>query len=175
MREAIEGHGGHVFTTEPDGFRAAFATAASAAEAAVQAQRKLRADATIGFAVRMGLHTAEAVEQDGSYSGSEVNRAGRLTAHLLGFTGPKAEAEEIKQRLARFLRDELKLEMSADKTLITHARTQKARFLGYDIIAQHSATRPAVNGVIGLRVPRDVITARQAPYLSHGGRGRKAL
>jgi hypothetical protein len=88
--------------------------------------------------------------------------------HLLGFTGPKAEAEEIKQRLARFLRDELKLELSADKTLITHARSQKARFLGYDIIAQHSATRPAVNGVIGLRVPRDVITARQAPHLVHG-------
>jgi hypothetical protein len=88
--------------------------------------------------------------------------------HLLGFTGPKAEAEEIKQRLARFLRDELKLELSADKTLITHARTQKARFLGYDIIAQHSLTRPAVNGVMGLRVPRDVITARQAPYRYHG-------
>ena len=88
--------------------------------------------------------------------------------HLLGFTGPKAEAEEIKQRLARFLRDELKLELSADKTLITHARTQKARFLGYDIIAQHSLTRPAVNGVMGLRVPRDVITARQALYRYHG-------
>src|ERR1039457_466362 len=88
--------------------------------------------------------------------------------HLLGFTGPKAEAEEIKQRLGRFLRDELKLELSADKTLITHARTQKARFLGYDIIAQHSLTRPAVNGVMGLRVPRDVITARQAPYPDHG-------
>src|SRR5260370_32503361 len=89
------------------------------------------------------------------------------TLHLLGFTGPKAEAEEIKQRLARFLRDELKLELSADKTLITHARTQKARFPGYDIIARHSATRPAVNGVIGLRVPRDVITARQAPHRVH--------
>jgi retron-type reverse transcriptase len=34
--------------------------------------------------------------------------------HLLGFTGPKAEAEEIKQRLAEFLREELKLELSAD-------------------------------------------------------------
>ena len=33
--------------------------------------------------------------------------------HLLGFTGPKAEAEEIKDQLARFLRDELKLELSA--------------------------------------------------------------
>src|SRR5450755_437865 len=33
--------------------------------------------------------------------------------HLLGFTGPKAEAGEIKQRLAQFLREELKLELSA--------------------------------------------------------------
>ena len=47
---------------------------------------------------------------------------------LLGFTGPKAEAEEIKQRLSRFLREDLKLELSQDKTLITHARTEPARF-----------------------------------------------
>jgi group II intron reverse transcriptase/maturase len=49
---------------------------------------------------------------------------------LLGFAGPKAEAEEIKQRLAAFLRDDLRLELSPDKTLITHARSQRARFLG---------------------------------------------
>ena len=30
---------------------------------------------------------------------------------LLGFTGPKAEAEEIKNQLAAFLRDELALEL----------------------------------------------------------------
>ena len=88
--------------------------------------------------------------------------------HLFGFTGPKAEAEQIKQRLARFLHDDLKLELSPDKTLITHARTQAARFLGYDITVQHSLSRPAVNGVIGLRVPREVITAKTAPYLKHG-------
>jgi len=41
--------------------------------------------------------------------------------HLLGFAGPKAEAEEIKQQLAQFLRDNLMLDLSADKTLITHA------------------------------------------------------
>jgi len=34
------------------------------------------------------------------------------TLPLFGFTGPKAEAEEIKQRLAMFLRDELHLELS---------------------------------------------------------------
>jgi len=51
--------------------------------------------------------------------------------HLLGFTGPKAEAQQIRQRLAQFLQDDLKLELSPEKTLITHARTGAARFLGY--------------------------------------------
>jgi group II intron reverse transcriptase/maturase len=93
--------------------------------------------------------------------------------HLLGFTGPKAEAEEIKIRLAAFLRDELKLELSQDKTLITHARTGAARFLGYEITVQHAdhkvtGTRRSTNGVVGLRVPRDVITAKCAPYLKLG-------
>ncbi len=93
--------------------------------------------------------------------------------HLFGFTGPKAEAEQIKARLARFLHDDLKLELSEGKTLITHARTQAARFLGYDITVQHSPCRPAVNGVIGLRVPRTVITAKTAPYLRHGKPGHR--
>jgi hypothetical protein len=38
------------------------------------------ADATIGIAVRMGLHTGETVEHDGNYSGSEADRAARLMA-----------------------------------------------------------------------------------------------
>jgi hypothetical protein len=93
--------------------------------------------------------------------------------HLLGFIGPKAEAEEIKQRLAAFLRDDLALELNQDKTLITHARTQSARFLGYEIIVQHgdsklTGDRRMVNGKIGLRVPRPVITAKCAPYLRRG-------
>src|SRR5262249_33096076 len=52
---------------------------------------------------------------------------------LLGFDGPKEEAEGIKARIGGFLGDHLKLELSPEKTLITHARTDKARFLGYDI------------------------------------------
>ena len=50
--------------------------------------------------------------------------------HLLGFIGPKAEAEEIREKLARFLRETLALELNREKTLITHARTEAARFLG---------------------------------------------
>ena len=67
--------------------------------------------------------------------------------HLLGFIGPKAEAEQIKDQLATFLRDELKLELNPDKTLVTHARTRAARYLGYEITTQHSDTRsPAADG-----------------------------
>ena len=88
--------------------------------------------------------------------------------HLLGFAGPRAEAEEIKARLARFLREELKLELNQAKTLITHARTGAARFLGYEITVRHSRDRPQVNGGIALRVPKDVIKAKCAPYLARG-------
>src|SRR5215472_9535566 len=87
---------------------------------------------------------------------------------LLGFTGPKAGAEEIRSRLTAFLRDDLGLVLNEDKTLLTHARTGAASFLGYEVTVQHSKTRPHVNGSIGLRVPRAVIKAKCAPYLQHG-------
>jgi hypothetical protein len=82
---------------------------------------------------------------------------------LLGFDGPKHEAEEIKHQLDTFLRDTLKLELSAEKTLITHARTQRARFLGYEIAtrwANHhldTTGRRSLNGSIALRIPPDVL------------------
>lgn len=92
---------------------------------------------------------------------------------LLGFTGPKAEAEQIKARLAAFLRDDLALELSPEKTLITHARTKKAAFLGYQITVQHDDRKVTrgyrrLNGTIGLHVPPAVITANSAPYLRRG-------
>ena len=93
--------------------------------------------------------------------------------HILGFTGPKAEAEAIKDQLARFLRDELALELNPDKTLVTHARTRAARYLGYEIIVQQCDTkvtrgRRTVNGTVALRIPLDVIKAKCAPYRRHG-------
>jgi group II intron reverse transcriptase/maturase len=92
---------------------------------------------------------------------------------LLGLIGPKVEAEQIKARLAVFLRETLALELNPAKTLITHARSQPARFLGYHIIVQHSNTkisagRRSANGRIALRVPPDVITAKCAPYQHQG-------
>jgi group II intron reverse transcriptase/maturase len=89
---------------------------------------------------------------------------------LLGFIGPRAEAEAIKQQLAAFLTEELKLELSSEKTLITRAQTDAARFLGYEIRAWHANDKIApngqrcVNGVIGLYVPKDVIDGARRKY-----------
>jgi hypothetical protein len=95
------------------------------------------------------------------------------THRLLGFAGPKHEAEQIKSKIATFLQEELKLELSQSKTLITHATSQAARFLGYEIRAQHADTkitrgRRAVNGAIGLFVPQPMIRQRCALYLKNG-------
>ncbi len=51
---------------------------------------------------------------------------------ILGVIGSKKEAEQIKQDLKTFLKEQLKLELSDEKTLITHSK-KNARFLGYDI------------------------------------------
>lgn len=98
---------------------------------------------------------------------------------LLGFTGPKAEAEQIKQRLRQFLREELRLELSEEKTLITHARTGAARFLGYEITVQHNDRaitngQRSSNGTVKLRVPTAVIKAKCDSYTQRGQPARRA-
>jgi Reverse transcriptase (RNA-dependent DNA polymerase)/Type II intron maturase len=93
---------------------------------------------------------------------------------LLGFSGPKTEAEEIKREIRDFLRDTLKLELSEEKTLITHARTGAAKFLGYQIVSQHADDKldrrgqRQVNEAIGLRVPKEVIEQKCALYMRRG-------
>ncbi|WP_218024937.1 reverse transcriptase/maturase family protein [Nocardia pseudovaccinii] len=93
---------------------------------------------------------------------------------ILGFAGPRQEAEDIKNQIAVFLREELALELSPVKTLITHGRTQAARFLGYEIVVLHADHKRgphghrSINAAIGLKVPLDVIRAKARPYLHHG-------
>jgi group II intron reverse transcriptase/maturase len=96
----------------------------------------------------------------------------------LAFIGPKAEAEEIKQRLRAFLREELKLELSEEKTLITHTRDSAATFLGYEITTRQSNTKQSldrngyrgrsINGDIGLKVPTKVIRGKCKRYMRKG-------
>lgn len=51
---------------------------------------------------------------------------------LVGVCGTKKECEELKAEIGQFLAVELKLELSEEKTHITHS-SEKVRFLGYDI------------------------------------------
>ena len=91
---------------------------------------------------------------------------------VVGFSGPKAEAEQIKESLRTFLSDTLKLELSNEKTLITHATSQAARFLGYELANQQANDkldrngRRKVNGRIGLRVPAKVIDQHCRAYMA---------
>jgi predicted ATPase/class 3 adenylate cyclase len=78
LRRAIGEHGGHVFATGGDSFAAAFSSGGDALAAAAAAQVELQASGLP--AVRMGIHTGEAVERDGDYFGPTVNRTARLMA-----------------------------------------------------------------------------------------------
>jgi group II intron reverse transcriptase/maturase len=88
---------------------------------------------------------------------------------LLGYTGPKSEAEEIK------------LELSEEKTLITHARSEAAKFLGYEITVFQNDTKRtkrntsgveamcrSVNRGIGLRMPKDTLEEKCKRYMKEG-------
>jgi group II intron reverse transcriptase/maturase len=90
---------------------------------------------------------------------------------LLGLIGSYEEAVQIKDDIRQFLSETLKLELSEEKTLITHARTERARFLGYDIHVLHNDKRRTqgskrrFNGVLTLSVPSEVVRQKRSLYM----------
>jgi len=74
---------------------------------------------------------------------------------LLGYVGPKSKANEIKRRIKDFLAT-IGLTLSEEKTMVTHATRQRARFLGYDIHIAQSKERRGINGSPRMSVPREV-------------------
>ena len=94
--------------------------------------------------------------------------------HLLGFTGPKAEAEQIKARLAQFLRETLGLELNAGQdpdhaTPAPSGRGSSAMTSPSSTPARRSpGTGDRSTGEIALRVPPDVVKAQCARYRCHG-------
>lgn len=93
---------------------------------------------------------------------------------ILGFTGSKAEAKAINKQIGDFLNTKLSLELSQEKTLITHATGESAKFLGYEIKAQRvndyidNKGRRSANGVIALFVPASVIESKCRQYMKNG-------
>jgi predicted ATPase/class 3 adenylate cyclase len=88
LRHALSSQDGIELFTEGDSFFAAFASASSAIEACLQAQRALAAhpwpSAETRPRVRMGLHTGHAVPLGGEYASAEVHRAARVAAAAHG-------------------------------------------------------------------------------------------
>ena len=67
---------------------------------------------------------------------------------LISVIGSKSECEAIKADITQFMREQLKLELSDEKTLITHAQ-DKAKFLGYEIFIRKSdAVKRNKDGVL---------------------------
>ena len=94
---------------------------------------------------------------------------------LIGFSGTHREAEGIKEQITDFMHKNLKLKLSEEKTLLTHARSQAARFLGYEIVTldaddkQHKELhRRNINGHPGLKVPAKVIKTKCSKYMKRG-------
>lgn len=58
---------------------------------------------------------------------------------VIGVRGPKSMAENVKDEVKTFLQNELKLELSLEKTTIVHLATQKAFYLGTQI-RRHSSS-----------------------------------
>ena len=82
---------------------------------------------------------------------------------LIGVIGSKEDAEKIKADIGKFFEETLKLELSAEKTLITNS-DDKARFLGYDVTvcndsavkkARGKGTTKAYTGKIKLYLPKE--------------------
>jgi group II intron reverse transcriptase/maturase len=105
---------------------------------------------------------------------------------ILSFSGPKAETEDIKGQIRDFLRETLRLELSEEKTLVTHAK-DAARFLGYDITimkddGQMAAStndkgtfrRRSINGLVKLMVPWEKIDEKCRDFII-GGHTRKRM
>jgi hypothetical protein len=79
---------------------------------------------------------------------------------IIGVKGDKEDCILIKQRLTDFIGQSLKMELSDEKTLITHSN-QYARFLGYDVRVRREQklklhrgfTKRTLNATVELNVP----------------------
>lgn len=80
---------------------------------------------------------------------------------LIGITGSKEDCVAIKGKIKEYLANKLKLELSDEKTLITHS-SNYARFLGYDVCVRRCGevkdggqgwSKRTLNGTVELAIP----------------------
>lgn len=91
---------------------------------------------------------------------------------LIGVIGSKADALAIKKQVGEYLSGTLQLELSDEKTLVTHSE-KRARFLGYDIYVRRSAAvrrdkngrlSRTLNGSVCLELPSEIMRKKLLDY-----------
>lgn len=79
---------------------------------------------------------------------------------IIAINGSREDCVDIKNKLGNFISGNLKMELSIEKTLITHSN-DSARFLGYDIRVRrdnkikprHGVTQRTMNNKVELNIP----------------------
>jgi len=115
-------------------------------------------------------------QMDSTYT--RVNYIRYADDFIICIDGNKELAEQIKQDVTQFLQETLKLELNADKTLITNLKDGRVRFLGYELSKSHCDTKVTkckngvkkrtVNEKIQLLVPAEVINRKLKPFMANG-------
>ena len=91
---------------------------------------------------------------------------------IIGVIGSKVDCEKIKADITKYMSDVLNLELSAEKTLITHAQ-DTAKFLGYELSVRKSyamkRNRKGVlqrdfNGRVVLTLPIETVKKKLKEY-----------
>ena len=92
-----------------------------------------------------GLQYSDGDEMDMNYRKLKYVRY--ADDFLIGISGSREDCEEIKEILREFLSTQYHLELSAEKTKITHS-AERVRFLGYDVAVRRSQKiKKKANGV----------------------------
>ncbi|MDE2358415.1 MAG: adenylate/guanylate cyclase domain-containing protein [Betaproteobacteria bacterium] len=104
LREAVQGHGGHIVKTTGDGIYAAFPAPDDGLGAVIDIQLGLldpAATAGLPLRVRCGLHTGAVQARDNDYFGTTINRTARImgAAHGGQILVSQAIAEALRERL----------------------------------------------------------------------------
>ena len=119
------------------------------------------------------LSTEASDPQDPTYR--RMNYTRYADDFLIGIIGSKSDAMALKARLAEYLSNELQLELSEEKTLVTNVK-ERVRFLGYDVVkwkgkrtlryrTQNTVvTRRTCTRHLALRIPRDKVLTFARTY-----------
>ena len=116
------------------------------------------------------LQTPHNDEMDGNYKRLQYVRY--ADDFLCGVIGNKEDAQAIKEDIKNFLAEKLLLELSEEKTLITHSE-KPAKFLGFNIRNRKTLqtkrdkkgrVRRFLNKTVDVKIPKDAIKCKLLAY-----------